>query len=242
MMAGLTHPPAPAYRSEFMSSLPSPVRPSTRSWLRPSPARPGALPWWRLLLLLAALQVGGKPHPARGNPPPPTIEPLRLVEAARRQIGVTVGYDPEYRVLSYPGGDVPKETGVCTDVLTRALRAQGVDLQQAVHEDMQNNFARYPHPWGLKAPDANIDHRRVPNLMCFFTRRGYALPVTTDPGDYRPGDVVAWNLGGAITHIGVVSDLPAGAKRPRVIHNIGRGAQEEDILFTYRIIGHYRLP
>lgn len=224
---------------------PAPIRPSTRSRLRPRPPRPGAsLPWRRLLPLLAALLAGGGPGPARGNPPPPAIAPLRLVGDARRQVGVTVGYDPEYRVLAYPGGDVPKETGVCTDVVTRALRAQGLDLQQAVHEDMAANFARYPHAWGLKAPDANIDHRRVPNLLTFFTRRGLAQPITDQPGDYLPGDVVAWNLGGAVTHVGIVSDATTATapKRPLVLHNIGAGTREEDILFTYRIIGHFRFP
>ncbi len=168
------------------------------------------------------------------------IDPARTVAAARKQIGVTVSYDPEYRVLPYPGGDVPLNTGVCTDVVTRALREQGVDLQRAVHEDMKQHFAAYPHQWGLKAPDPNIDHRRVPNLMTYFNRQGWELPITGQGTDYHPGDVVTWNLGGAITHIGVVSDTP-GRAGPMVIHNIGQGTREEDVLFGFKIIGHYRL-
>ena len=167
------------------------------------------------------------------------IDPARTVSAARQQIGVTTGYDAEYRVLSYPGGDVPMNTGVCTDVVTRALREQGVDLQRAVHEDMKQHFAGYPHQWGLKAPDPNIDHRRVPNLMTYFRRQGWERPITALGSDYQPGDVVTWNLGGGITHIGIVSDA-AGRAAPEVIHNIGEGTREEDVLFAFKLIGHYR--
>ena len=170
----------------------------------------------------------------------PKLDPARTVAAAREQIGVTVGYDPEYHVLPYPGGDVPPSTGVCTDVVTRAWRAQGVDLQRAVHEDMKGHFAAYSHQWGLKAPDSNIDHRRVPNLMTYFKRQSWEVPITDEGGDYHPGDVVTWNLGGGITHIGVVSDKPGRSGAPMVIHNIGRGTQEEDTLFAFKIIGHYR--
>ena len=159
--------------------------------------------------------------------------------AARRQVGVTTGYDAEYHVLPYPGGDVPMNTGVCTDVVTRALREQGVDLQQTIHEDMKRHFAEYPHQWGLKTPDPNIDHRRVPNLMTYFRRQGWEKPVTAQGSDYQPGDVVTWNLGGGTTHIGIVSDAP-GRTAPAVIHNIGQGAREEDVLFAYKLIGHYR--
>lgn len=162
------------------------------------------------------------------------IDPTRTVAAARKQIGVTVGYDAEYRVIPYPGGDVPLNTGVCTDVVTRALRDQGIDLQRAVHEDMKRHFAEYPHQWGLKTPDTNIDHRRVPNLMTYFKRQGWEQPITGQVADYLPGDVVTWNLGGGITHIGVVSDAPM------VIHNIGEGTREEGVLFAFKIIGHYR--
>lgn len=172
---------------------------------------------------------------------PASLDPARTVAAARRQVGVTVGYDPEYHVLAYPGGDVPDSTGVCTDVVMRALRAQGFDLQKAVHEDMARHFSSYPHQWGLKAPDSNIDHRRVPNLMTFFQRQGWRQPVTANASDYHPGDVVTWNLGGGHTHIGLVSDAKNVAGCPLVIHNIGAGTHEDDTLFTYKIIGHYRL-
>ncbi len=163
--------------------------------------------------------------------------------AARQQVGVTVIYDGSYRVLAYPGGDVPIERGVCTDVIVRALRAaRGVDLQKLVHEDMSAHFRDYPHRWGLARPDANIDHRRVPNLMTFFERAGYRRPSSGEAPDYLPGDLVAWDLGGGVLHIGIVSDRKAGSGVPLVIHNIGAGAREEDMLFRYTIIGHYRLP
>jgi uncharacterized protein YijF (DUF1287 family)/vancomycin permeability regulator SanA len=169
------------------------------------------------------------------------VQPEKLVAAAKSQIGVTVSYDPAYRKLKYPGGGIAKETGVCCDVVIRALREQGLDLQKEVHEDMQKDFSAYPQKWGLKQPDANIDHRRVPNLMTFFHRKGYAQPATNAVGQYATGDVVAWDLGGNITHIGIVSDRRNRQGSPLVIHNIGRGTQEEDGLFQFRIIGHYRL-
>ena len=166
-----------------------------------------------------------------------------LEEAARSQIGVTTSYDPAYRKLNYPGGDVPVQTGVCTDVVIRALRAKGLDLQKAVHEDMRGNFSKYPQNWGLKKPDPNIDHRRVPNLMTWFKRKGYEIPVSDSKSDYLPGDIVAWNLRGAITHIGIVSGKKSASGTPLVIHNIGSGTEESDVLFAFRkIIGHYRIP
>lgn len=165
-----------------------------------------------------------------------------LVTAAREQVGVTLSYDPAYRRLSYPNGDVPLNTGVCTDVIIRALRQQGLDLQQAVHQDMRANFRLYPKSWGLSRPDSNIDHRRVPNLMTWFKRQGWALPLGQDAERYRPGDIVTWDLGGGLTHIGIISDRQAGSGVPLVLHNIGRGTQEEDILFSFKITGHYRIP
>lgn len=165
-----------------------------------------------------------------------------LVTAAREQVGVTLGYDPAYRRLSYPNGDVPLNTGVCTDVVIRALRQQGLDLQQAVHQDMRPNFRLYPKNWGLNRPDSNIDYRRVPNLMTWFKRQGWALPLGQDAERYRPGDIVTWDLGGGLTHIGIISDRQAGSGVPLVLHNIGRGTQEEDILFSFKITGHYRIP
>ena len=169
-----------------------------------------------------------------------TIDSAKLVQAARSQVGVTLGYDPVYRRLDYPGGDVPLATGVCTDVLIRALRQQGLDLQKSVHEDMRAHFSAYPRNWGLQRPDRNIDHRRVPNLMTWFKRQGMALKVSDKPADYRAGDIVTWDLGRGLTHIGIVSDRTSPAGVPLVLHNIGRGTQEEDILFGFSITGHYR--
>ena len=166
---------------------------------------------------------------------------MTTAEAARAQVGITTGYDPSYRRLAYPGGDVPVATGVCCDVVTRALRtAHGFDLQKAVHEDMRAHFAAYPKNWGLKKPDANIDHRRVPNLRTYFQRRGWSVGVTATSASYRAGDIVTWDLGNGIAHIGVVSDQQAASGAPLVVHNIGRGAQEEDVLFAWTITGHYR--
>ncbi len=171
----------------------------------------------------------------------PTSLGPRIAAAARQQIGVTTSYDPAYTSLAYPGGDVPPHRGVCSDVVVRALRKMGIDLQQAVHEDMQANFSVYPQKWGLKKPDRNIDHRRVPNLMRYFERHHVALNEKLKSKEtYLPGDIVAWDLGRGLLHIGVISDRSAAAV-PLVIHNIGRGAQEEDLLFRYAIIGHYRL-
>ena len=171
---------------------------------------------------------------------PPTIK--QLLDNAVEQTRVTKEYDPNYTVLSYPNGDVPMERGVCTDVVIRAMRATGVDLQKEVHEDMTANFAVYPKKWGLKQADSNIDHRRVPNLQTYFTRKGKALAVTQTSKDYKPGDIVAWDLDGkGMTHIGIVSNLWNEATgRYSIIHNIGRGAEIADELFDWKIIGHYR--
>jgi uncharacterized protein len=168
--------------------------------------------------------------------------PLQTVIAgARRQVGVTVGYDPAYRRIAYPNGDVPMHTGVCTDVVIRAFRHAGIDLQVLVHEDMKRNFSKYPRNWGLRGPDRNIDHRRVPNLATFFTRKGRALPVTRNGADYKPGDIVTWRLSSGVPHIGLVSDVRRGG-RYLMVHNIGSGAQLEDVLFSYEVTGHYRWP
>lgn len=163
---------------------------------------------------------------------------LNLAQAAETQVGVTTIYDPAYRSLRYPGGDLPKERGVCADVVVRAFRAIGVDLQVAVHEDMARDFAAYPRMWGLKKPDPNIDHRRVPNLMKYFARRGKSVALDAR---YDPGDVVAWRLPGGLYHIGVVSSRqPAGSGDYLVVHNIGDGARVEPVLRAFQIIGHYR--
>jgi len=181
-------------------------------------------------------QAAARPNTVEPLPPPPVV-----VAAARAQIGVTVRYDPAYVVLPYPDGDVPQDRGVCTDVVIRALRAEHIDLQQRVHEDMRAHFERYPKRWGLRAPDANIDHRRVPNLQVWFDRQGWALPVTDRKDDYRPGDIVTWTLPGNLDHIGIVSDRRTTFTRtPLILHNIGRGSREDDILFAYPITGHYR--
>lgn len=164
-----------------------------------------------------------------------------LVTAARSQVGKTTTYDPAYISLKYPGGDLPIEKGVCTDVVIRALRtAFSADLQKLVHEDMASNFSAYPKIWGLKRTDRNIDHRRVPNLQKFFERRGLKLAVTQNASDYQPGDLVTCTLPPNLPHIMIVSDEKTADGRPLIIHNIGRGAQEEDCLFTYPLTGHYR--
>ena len=161
----------------------------------------------------------------------------KIVQSARNQIGKTVHYDSAYSELKYPMGDVPIEKGVCTDVIIRALRDQNVDLQELIHHDMSRNFSVYPKRWGLRKPDTNIDHRRVPNLMTYFTRQGWAVKDTA----YQAGDIVTWVLKGNRPHIGIVSDRKIG-DRPLIIHNIGLGTSEDDILYRYTITGHYRLP
>ncbi len=164
----------------------------------------------------------------------------RLSDAALLLTHNHVQYDPQYFSIPYPNGDVPANKGVCTDVVIRAYRKLGIDLQKEVHEDMKVNFGLYPKNWGLTKPDKNIDHRRVPNLMKYFSRFGTVKPVSNTASDYVPGDIVAWNLGGSITHIGiVVNKKSADGNRYLVVHNIGAGQVVEDILFAYKIIGHY---
>jgi uncharacterized protein len=169
-------------------------------------------------------------------------EPSRLTTAAREQVGVTVIYDPAYTSLEFPGGDLPRDRGVCTDVVIRAFRdGWGVDLQLAINRDMQADFAAYPPLWGLTTTDRNIDHRRVPNLQTLLTRIGAEVPLTQDPIPYLPGDLVTWTLPGNLAHIGIVSDRRTDDGTPLILHNIGGGAQEEDILFAYPMTGHYRI-
>jgi len=166
---------------------------------------------------------------------------LRLAAAAIEQTRHHEVYDGSYRKIPYPGGDVPHDRGVCTDVIIRAYRQAGIDLQKEVHEDMAAHFPLYPQLWGLTRPDPNIDHRRVPNLMVFFKRRGEALPISRNPADYRPGDLVCWDLGGGITHLGIAVDRKSpDGQRYLIVHNIGAGPRLEDILFSYPIIGHFR--
>ncbi|MEZ5462133.1 DUF1287 domain-containing protein [Dokdonella sp.] len=165
----------------------------------------------------------------------------RMIAAAQAQVGVTVRYAPAYESLDFPGGDVPIDRGVCTDVLIRALRAVDVDLQVEVNRDMRSDFAAYPRIWGLQRPDPNIDHRRVPNLERYLTRQGKRLPTSGDPARFRPGDFVSWRLDSGQPHIGIVSNAPsADGRRYLIIHNIGNGVEVEDVLFEWKMTGHFR--
>jgi uncharacterized protein YijF (DUF1287 family) len=187
-----------------------------------------------LLLLFLGLRLSVLAEPA---------EPVRkLLAAAKAQIGVTTSYDPAYVVLKYPGGDVPEDRGVCTDVVIRAFRKLDIDLQKLVHEDMARSFSAYPKRWGLKKTDKNIDHRRVPNLMKFFERSGKQVKFSKDPADYRPGDLVTCIVPPHLPHIMIVSDVPSPVepRRLQIIHNIGAGAQLEDRLFDFEITGLFR--
>lgn len=187
--------------------------------------------------LLAALPMLAAPGFARADAEWPT----RLVGAAKAQVGRTVLYDPAYVRLAYPGGDVPGDRGVCTDVIIRAYRAAlGIDLQRLVHEDMKRAFAAYPKTWGLRGPDRNIDHRRVPNLETLFKRKGGAKTISTAAADYQPGDIVSWRLSGSgLPHIGVVTRKRQGGQ-PLIAHNIGAGTREEPCLFDWPMKGWFR--
>jgi uncharacterized protein len=164
-----------------------------------------------------------------------------LSDAALERTKHAVRYDPAYVRIAYPGGDVPADTGVCTDEVIRAYRALGIDLQKEVHEDMAAHFSDYPNHvrWRLSHTDTNIDHRRVPNLIVFFTRRGESLPISTNAADYYPGELVAWDLGGGVPHIGIVVDKRSASGRYFIVHNIGEGPRAEDVLFNWKITGHY---
>jgi len=180
---------------------------------------------------------------APGMPVLAGIFSTALVDAAIERTRHDVRYDGSYVRIAYPGGDVPADTGVCTDVVIRAYRALGADLQRLVHEDMAVDFDAYPSKriWGLARTDRNIDHRRVPNLQVFFSRKGRVLPVSSDPADYAAGDLVTWMLPGNLPHIGIVTDRQASETgNPLIVHNIGRGPVLEDMLFDYQITGHYR--
>ena len=168
---------------------------------------------------------------------------LQLVKAAQNRTTQQVKYDGAYLAIAYPMGDVPLTQGVCTDLIIRAYRALDIDLQQLVHEDMHANFSVYPKIWNLQSTDTNIDHRRVPNLQTFFKRNGKELNVSQNGNDYQMGDLVTWMLPGNLPHIGIVSDqYTQDSKRPKIIHNIGSGPVEDDILIKYEITGHYRYP
>lgn len=194
-----------------------------------------------LILLIAVFAL---PSAAAPPLPPSSHEEFtkHLVAAAIERTHHSVRYVSEYVRLPYPGGDVPADTGVCTDEIIRSYRAVGVDLQKEVHEDMLRNFSAYPNRsrWRLAHPDSNIDHRRVPNLMVFFQRKGETLPITNHASDYAPGDLVTWDLGGNVPHIGIVVDQRGRSGGYMLVHNIGQGPQMEDVLFNWRITGHYR--
>ncbi|MCW3077020.1 MAG: putative amidase domain protein [Bacteroidetes bacterium] len=170
----------------------------------------------------------------------------KLVDKSIEQTKEKVRYEPAYVQMKYPNGDVPSNTGVCTDLVIRAYRGVGIDLQKEVHEDMLKRFKDYPKLWNLKKPDSNIDHRRVPNLMVYFKGKGASLKITDNRSDYKPGDVVTWNLENkhstsGITHIGIVTDIKnIHGDGYMIAHNIGGGNVLEDMLFSYTIIGHFR--
>lgn len=167
----------------------------------------------------------------------------KFVAAALERTNHSISYDGSYYSIAYPGGDVPANVGVCTDVIIRSYRATGVDLQRLVHEDMASNFDAYPSKriWGLEKPDTNIDHRRVPNLQVFFARHGTEIPLTGNAETFLPGDIVSWMLPGNLPHIGIVTDqFDPASGNPLVVHNIGAGPKLENMLFSYELTGHYR--
>ena len=196
------------------------------------------LGWVVACLLLGACAPARAPSAGTAEAPELDEFSRRLVDAAVERTRHRVRYDGAYRRIPYPGGDVPDDVGVCTDVVIRSFRAVGIDLQREVHEDMLAAFSEYPGIWGLRRPDPNIDHRRVPNLRTFFRRRGAELPVTAA---YLPGDVVTWKLAGGLPHIGLVIDRRAAdGTRPLIVHNVGAGPEIEDALLKYTLTGHYR--
>ena len=196
------------------------------------------------------------PPPTVAKPLPPKSSPQlkHFIDGAVEQSKVTTGYDPSYVKLDYPNGDVPNDTGVCSDVVVRAFRKAGIDLQKEVHEDMTRAWAEYPKKWGAKGTDSNIDHRRVLNLTTYFDRQGKSQPITNDRADYLPGDIVAWELSDGVEHIGILTNLYHPTRDARagtpvwsdsdkhylIVHNIGAGARVEDVLLDWKIIGHYR--
>jgi hypothetical protein len=183
------------------------------------------------------------PSPTVTKPLPPNASPLlkQFLDAAIEQSKVTTGYDPSYVGIAYPNGDVPSNTGVCSDVIVRAFRKVGIDLQKEVHEDMTRAWSQYPRKWGARATDTNIDHRRVLNLTTWLDRQGKSLPITEERADYLPGDLVAWQLSDGVEHIGILTNLASDPDQHYlIVHNIGAGARVEDVLFSFKITGHYR--
>jgi uncharacterized protein YijF (DUF1287 family) len=194
-----------------------------------------------LLALIGVVVLAAQLRPLPGSAEARQAFLRQFAAAALERTQHAVHYDPAYVRLAYPGGDVPADTGVCTDEVIRAYRAIGIDLQKEVHDDMAANFAAYPRKWGRRGTDPNIDHRRVPNLMVFFSRKGESLPITDRAADYVPGDLVTWDLGGGLTHIGMVVDRKTlFTRRYMIVHNIGAGPKMEDVLFDWKITGHYR--
>jgi len=176
--------------------------------------------------------------------PDPRTPADKIVNGAKNEIIRGVFYDASYQQMPYPNGDVKSDRGACSDVVIRALRNAGYDLQKLIHEDMKSHFSAYPHNWGLNATDPNIDHRRVPNQMTFFRRHGRELPTGTTGENFskwKPGDIVCWKLDGRLDHTGIISDVKGKSGLPMVIHNLGRTAQE-DCLNNWKITGHFRYP
>lgn len=204
------------------------------------------LPFFCLAILATAtLSLQGsstkeQAEAARQHMPQNGTFAAKLVHAALDRTHHVVAYTPDYVQLAYPNGDVPEGTGVCTDEVIRSYRALGFDLQKLVHEDMRRAFGAYPKAWGLKSPDKNIDHRRVPNLQTFFKRKGASLPVTQNPADYKPGDLITCTVAGRLPHIALVVPAPDGGATPWIVHNIGHGPQCENRLFQFPLTGHYR--
>jgi uncharacterized protein YijF (DUF1287 family) len=204
----------------------------------------------RLAVVVLAAVVASLAPARQANPPSNASSEARRHEFTRRLVADAierthhiVRYEPAYVLIPYPGGDVPADTGVCTDEIIRSYRSVGVDLQKEVHEDMAQNFDLYPRKWRwlTSHPDTNIDHRRVPNLMVFFARKGESLALSARAEDYAPGDIVTWDLGGGVPHVGIVVDQKsASSGRFMIVHNIGRGPRMEDVLFNWKITGHYR--
>jgi len=225
-MHSQSHSPPTSTQIQSVEML---VRPAVRRWLAP-------------VVMCALCAPGAVPQTNHGMEFRQEFL-RRLVAAAIERTHHSVRYVSAYVRIPYPGGDVPADTGVCTDEIIRSYRAVGVDLQKEVHEDMLQNFAAYPNRtrWLLGHPDSNIDHRRVPNLMVFFRRKGEILPITSRAEDYSPGDLVTWDLGGGVPHIGIVVDQKSRwSGRLMIVHNIGEGPKMEDVLFNWKITGHYR--
>jgi uncharacterized protein YijF (DUF1287 family) len=194
------------------------------------------------LILLTFLTCGQKNNDSNSGvaEAKPNSFEEKLATAAISIVNPTIVYTPNYVSIKYPNGDVPAKTGVCTDVVIRAYRKLGIDLQKEVHEDMKANFSKYPTKWGLKKADTNIDHRRVPNLETFFSRKGQKLSVSQNPDDYKTGAMVTWMINGKLPHIGIITNKKSPDGNPMIVHNVGGGQVLEDCLFSYEIVGHYK--